>query len=395
MKNERDERQVKISCKNIGKTYSSGERGLFGKKIKKENGDKTSNPIEAVKDATFSVMDGELFVIMGLSGSGKSTLARCINGLVTPTCGTVEINGVALSSMNKRQLMALRRRKISMVFQNFSLFPKRTVINNVIFGLEIRGEDKQLSLDKSREMLNIVGLNGWENNYPHELSGGMKQRVGLARALVTEPEILIMDEPFSALDPLIRSQMHEEFLRIISTVGGTVVFITHDLNEAMKLGSRIAIMKNGEIIQVDTPEKIVCHPQDSYVATFVKDINKNNVVTVKTIMEPPRFSMNLSNPTDDINQWAEEDRRGALFVVNANGELSGRIHVPDMNPDKNTRYQPTIQEAPYVFPNQPVSDLIPLVAEHDCTIAVVNREKKLVGEVTINQLLKTINQNLN
>jgi glycine/betaine/L-proline transporter ATP-binding subunit len=294
-----DTHSAKISFRNIWKIFGPDEHG-FWTSINDTNShiDRNSHT-QAIRGVSFDIEDGELFVIMGLSGSGKSTLARCINGIVKPTHGKVMIDGVDLSELNDEKLVCVRRRKVAMVFQNFSLFPHKTVIENVIFGLEVRGEGERENLAKGQDVLNMVGLGGWENSYPKELSGGMQQRVGLARALAPDPEILVMDEPFSALDPLIRRQMHEEFIRIMSSTGKTIVFITHDLNEAVKLGSRIAIMKSGEIIQVDTPKDIVCSPCDSYVASFVRDINAENLLQVKNVSYEPTITIPESPVTDE------------------------------------------------------------------------------------------------
>ncbi|MDX1430699.1 MAG: betaine/proline/choline family ABC transporter ATP-binding protein, partial [Rhodothermales bacterium] len=236
-------------------------------------------------DVSFDVREGETFVVMGLSGCGKSTLVRCISRLVEPTAGSVVVNGEDVVAMDEKQLIELRRHNMSMVFQHFGLFPHRPVIDNIAYGLEIQGVAKAMRLKKANEVLELVGLSGWEHHYPHHLSGGMQQRVGLARALAVDPEILLFDEPFSALDPLIRRDMQDELLNIQKLVRKTMIFITHDFLEAIKMGDRIAIMKDGEFVQIDTPEGIVAHPANDYVRDFTEDVPRYKVLTAQTVMK--------------------------------------------------------------------------------------------------------------
>ena len=277
----------KIVCSNIWKLFGSDEqrilKNLDTSLSRSEVQEKTGHVV-AVKDVSFSIQKGETFVVMGLSGSGKSTLVRCISRLIEPTSGTVMMDDIDVTKMNKKELLDLRRNKMSMVFQHFGLFPHRTVLENIGYGLEIRGADKQDRLDKSMEVLKMVGLDGWHNNYPRELSGGMQQRVGLARAMAVDPEILIFDEPFSALDPLIRREMQDELLDIQQKLQRTMVFITHDFLEAIKMGDHIAIMKDGEISQVGTPEEIVANPVDQYVKDFCEDVPKYKVLSAGKVM---------------------------------------------------------------------------------------------------------------
>jgi glycine betaine/proline transport system ATP-binding protein len=228
----------------------------------------------AVIDASFDVQPGEIFVVMGLSGSGKSTLIRMLNGLLEPTSGSVEVAGSAISDVPAKRLREVRRQNVSMVFQHFALLPHRTVIDNVAYGLEVQGVAKAARLAKAREVTEIVGLAGWEDELPSQLSGGMQQRVGLARALAAETDILLMDEAFSALDPLIRREMQEQLVELQAKLGKTIVFITHDLNEAMFLGDRIAVMRDGRIVQIGTPEDILTDPANDYVAQFVQDVDR-------------------------------------------------------------------------------------------------------------------------
>ena len=277
----------KITCSNIWKLFGPDEKRIMKeldpKLSIKEVQEKTGHVV-AVKGVSFSIQKGETFVVMGLSGSGKSTLVRCISRLIEPTSGTVKMDDVDVTKMSGRELLDLRRNKMSMVFQHFGLFPHRTVIENIGYGLEVRGSKKIERIEKSMEVLKMVGLDGWQNNYPRELSGGMQQRVGLARALAVDPEILIFDEPFSALDPLIRREMQDELLNIQKKVKKTMVFITHDFLEAIKMADHIAIMKDGEVSQVGTPEEIVANPKDQYVKDFCEDVPKYKVLSAGKVM---------------------------------------------------------------------------------------------------------------
>jgi glycine betaine/proline transport system ATP-binding protein len=244
--------------------------------------------LAAVRDVSFEVEAGEVFVVMGLSGSGKSTLVRCLTRLIEPTSGEVSIGGEAVRAMNAKRLRDLRRNEVAMVFQHFGLLPHRPVLDNVAYGLEIQGVGRAERHRRAAEMLTLVGLDGHEQQYPDQLSGGMQQRVGLARALAIDPAVLLFDEPFSALDPLIRRDMQDEVRRLHAEVGKTLVFITHDLSEALTLGDRIAVMRDGALIQVGTPEDLVGAPADDYVADFVRDVPRVDVLTLRWIMRPPR-----------------------------------------------------------------------------------------------------------
>lgn len=240
----------------------------------------------AIRDVSFEVQAGETFVVMGLSGSGKSTLLRCIPRLIDPTAGQILVDDADVAHMEKKALRQMRRHKMSMVFQHFGLFPHRKIIDNVAYGLEVQGVKKAQRHTRAREVLQLVNLAGWEERYPQELSGGMQQRVGLARALAVDPEVLLFDEPFSALDPLIRREMQDELVALQQRMHKTLVFITHDFAEAIKLGDRIAIMRDGEFVQVGTPEELLLHPADDYVAEFTRDVPKTKVLTARSIMRP-------------------------------------------------------------------------------------------------------------
>ena len=244
--------------------------------------------VTAVKDVSFEVAPGEVFVVMGLSGSGKSTLVRMLTRLIEPTAGTVVINGEEVTAADEGRLRELRRKHAAMVFQHFGLLPHRSVRDNIAFGLEVRGVGRTERRKRAQEMIDLVGLSGYELSYPDQLSGGMQQRVGLARALAGDPDLLLFDEPFSALDPLIRRDMQNEVIRLHQEVGKTMLFITHDLAEALKLGDRILIMRDGEVVQVGTPDEVVGAPADDYVRDFVSDVPKSHVLTLRWVMRPPR-----------------------------------------------------------------------------------------------------------
>jgi glycine betaine/proline transport system ATP-binding protein len=280
---------TKIVCKHIWKIFGPQPerlRPLLDAGATRADILAQTGHVVAVRDVSLQMRQGEVFVVMGLSGSGKSTLVRCITRLIEPTWGEILVDGQNVVALNEAQLRDLRRHKMSMVFQRFGLFPHRRVLDNVCYGLEVQGMDKVARSDKGRQILELVGLAGWEQYYPHELSGGMQQRVGLARALAVDPEILLCDEPFSALDPLIRREMQDELIRLQKMMHKTIIFITHDFLEALKLGDRIAIMKDGEVVQMGTPEEIVSQPVDDYVRAFTRDIPRVKVLTAQTIMQP-------------------------------------------------------------------------------------------------------------
>ena len=278
-----------VACRGLWKVYGANGKKIVGSAdadLPRAELLAKTGCVVAVRDVSFEVAPGEVFVVMGLSGSGKSTLVRMINRLHDPTAGQILIDGEDLLALAADRLREVRRRKISMVFQHFGLLPHRRIVDNVGYGLEVQGIDKAERAERSRRVLEVVGLGGWGEHYPEELSGGMQQRVGLARALATDPEIMLFDEPFSALDPLIRRDMQDEVVRLQREVKKTMIFITHDLMEALKLGDRIAIMKDGRFVQVGTPEEVVARPADDYVADFTKDVPRAHVLTARAIMRP-------------------------------------------------------------------------------------------------------------
>ena len=277
--------QIKNVWKVFGNTSAEALDAIQNQKISKTEALEKFNSVIGVSDVSFDVNPGEIFCVMGLSGSGKSTLVRHINRLLEPTSGQILVNGQDVMGLEKESLQEFRNKKIGMVFQNFALMPHRSVIDNIAMPMEIRGINKNQRYEQANKILDIVELQGWGNKFAHELSGGMQQRVGLARALAANPEVLLMDEPFSALDPLIRRQLQIEFINLSKQMKKTTVFITHDLDEAVKVGHRIAIMRDGMVIQIGTPEQIVMNPADNYVADFVKGISRLKVVEAKTIMK--------------------------------------------------------------------------------------------------------------
>ncbi len=290
MSGESETNDVVVECKNLWKIFGDQanralaairEKGLGKAEVRER-----FRSIVGVANASFEVSLGERFCIMGLSGCGKSTLVRLINRLIEPTSGRILINGEDIGDLNAKNLRKLRAEKIGMVFQNMALLPHRTVRDNVAFPLELRHVHKEKRDEVAERMLELVSLSGWEDRKPHELSGGMQQRVGLARALAADPDILLMDEPFSALDPLTRRQLQNQFLEISEVMKKTTIFITHDLDEAIRLGNRIAIMKDGVLVQIGTPEKIITQPADDYVAEFVKGISRIKLVFAHTVMQP-------------------------------------------------------------------------------------------------------------
>jgi glycine betaine/proline transport system ATP-binding protein len=278
--------------------------------------------VAAVKEVSFDVKPGEVFVVMGLSGSGKSTLVRLLTRLIEPTAGTIIIGGENVTEADENQLRELRRNHVAMVFQHFGLLPHRTVIDNVAFGLEVRGVAKDERRTKAQEMVDLVGLSGNEESFPDQLSGGMQQRVGLARALAVDPALMMFDEPFSALDPLIRRDMQNEVIRLHEEVGKTMIFITHDLQEALKLGDRILIMRDGEIVQIGTPDEVVAMPADDYVRDFVSDVPRSHVLTLRWVTRDPREGESLEGPVAQAGEIVKDAARMVL-------ETDGPVRVYD------------------------------------------------------------------
>lgn len=335
-----------------------------------------------VYDATMEIKKGELFVVMGLSGSGKSTLIRCFNMLHKPTTGSVYIDGQDITKCKRSELTKVRQEKIAMVFQHFGLFNHRTVMENVEYGLEVRKFDKDERREIAQENIEIVGLKGYEDKYPEELSGGMQQRVGLARALANDPDILLMDEPFSALDPLIRREMQLELLDIQNRLQKTIIFITHDVNEAFRLGDRVAVMKDGHVEQIGTPEEIIESPANEYISEFIKDIDRSKVFQADHIMIRPNALVSLKDGLNVAIKEMKENGISSVFVVDRGRHIQGIVTIDDAI--KGVREKKTLEDVlrtdiTIVKQDEYVNDLIPKALESPFPLAVVNDDNKLVG----------------
>jgi glycine betaine/proline transport system ATP-binding protein len=370
--------EVKDLTKIFGKSASEGLKLLEKGSDKDEIFQKTGLTV-GVNKASFNVEDGEFFVIMGLSGSGKSTLIRLLNRLIEPTGGQIWIDGDSVIDMNDNQLRKVRRKKMGMVFQRFGLFPHRTILNNVTYGLEVQGISAKEREQKGKQVLELVGLGGLENQYPDQLSGGMQQRVGLARALAIEPDILLMDEAFSALDPLIRKEMQNELLELQAKLNKTIVFITHDLDEALKLGDRIAIMKDGAIVQIGTPEEILTHPADDYVADFLEGVDRSKILTAEHVMFKPDVVHKEKDGPRVAAHKMKERGISSIFVTAKDGELKGLLTIDDclkaINRDDKSVENSLIQDFQRISPETPLNDLFELAIETKYPIAVVKDEK--------------------
>ncbi len=346
----------------------------------------------AVQDASLSINEGEIFVIMGLSGSGKSSLLRCINKLVKPTRGEVLINGKDIVKANESELMEIRRKELAMVFQHFGLLPHRTVADNISFGLELQGVAKEERRKKAIESMNLVGLEGYEDMMVSELSGGMQQRVGLARALANDPEVLLMDEAFSALDPLIRVQMQEELIMLQQKMKKTIVFITHDLNEAIKLGDRIAIMRDGEIVQVGTPEEILTQPANDYVEDFVESVDRSKIVSVSSIMlnNPVLARFPKEGPAVVMRKMRQRNLT-SIPVVDEDRVLIGEVHLEDLTRlrknDEKSIESVIRNDNLSVTPDTVIEELLPLLTKTNSPIVIVDDNHKVVGLLPLNWLI--------
>jgi glycine betaine/proline transport system ATP-binding protein len=339
----------------------------------------------AVIDASFDVRPGEIFVVMGLSGSGKSTLIRMLNGLLDATSGSVTIGGSPITGVPKARLREVRRQKVSMVFQHFALLPHRTVVENIAYGLEIQGVKKAERTRRAREMVKTVGLDGWADSLPDELSGGMQQRVGLARALAADTDVLLMDEAFSALDPLIRREMQEQLIELQQKLGKTIVFITHDLNEAMFLGDRIAVMRDGRIVQIGTPEEILTDPANDYVAQFVQDVDRARVLTAASVMEQARGVVPLSAGPRAALRIMRDLQTSAVFVTRRDRSLAGIVRDRDVlrqvKSNQNDLEAILRHEATAVQSDVHLVDLVEPSVGSDLPIAVVAEDGRLLGVI--------------
>ena len=348
----------------------------------------------ALRDVSFSVDIGQIFVIMGLSGSGKSTLARCLIRLIEPTRGEIRFDGKDILAYSADKLMQFRRSNVAMVFQHYALLPHRRVLDNVAFGLEVKGLDKGARHWEALKAIETVGLKGWEDYYPREMSGGMQQRVGLARALAVNPDVLLMDEPFSGLDPLIRREMQDELISLQSELRKTIVFITHDLNEALKLGDRIAIMRDGEIVQEGSPEEIVTLPTDQYVTEFVRDVSRAKVIQAKAIMrEPDAVVYERQGPRAALHTM-DSNHLDAVFLIARDFTLRGILTAEQVKAmaaqGRGTLEEVQVTPALTTSPETYLEEIIPIAAKSEHPVAVVDDNGSLLGEIRRSALLTGI-----
>ena len=362
-------------------------------KSKDEVHDETGQVV-AVRDVTFEVDDGELFVVMGLSGSGKSTVVRMLNRLIEPTSGSIEIDGEDVLAMEREALRRLRMNKISMVFQHFALFPHRTVWENAAYGLKVQGKSEAERREAAEWALDRVGLGGWGESMPHELSGGMQQRVGLARGLATEADLLLMDEPFSALDPLIRRDMQDLLAGLQEEMHKTIVFITHDLNEAMRLGDRIVVMRDGAVVQMGTGPEIIHDPATKYVEEFVADVDRSRVLPASLAMREPRKTFGPDASPREVLDWLDDADVNGVYVIDADRRILGVAR--DDRVARGLREGATdirellIHDYVGVDPDTPLSELQGLAAQHSVAIAVTDEHGHLLGVVRRASLLAAL-----
>lgn len=380
------DKNIKLELRNITKIFGKNPPkviSLLNEGLSKSEIFKKTKQTVGLNNVNFEVYDGEIFVIMGLSGSGKSTLLRCLNRLIEPTAGKILIDGQDITQMSAKELRDIRRTKIGMVFQNFALLPHRTVLDNVAYGLEIQGLPKEKRYSKALAAIESVGLKGYEHSKITQLSGGMKQRVGLARALANNPDILLMDEAFSALDPLIRSDMQDELLALEDRVQKTIIFVSHDLDEALKLGDRIALMKDGEVVQIGTPEEILTEPADSYVSKFVEGVDRSKVLTAESVMKRPEPLVSINSGPRVAIQLMKTHGISSIYVVEGkNRHLKGILMIGDALEALKTGKSLEVAmfpDSPRVAPDLPLSEVIPLIAESQYPLAVVNDSGKLLG----------------
>jgi glycine betaine/proline transport system ATP-binding protein len=379
----------KLRVRNVFKIFGNApQRALKRLKagVDKETILNETGQTVGVQDASFDVEEGQIFVVMGLSGSGKSTMVRMLNGLITPTSGSITIDGEDVANCSKAALRRIRRDKIAMVFQHFALFPHRSILDNTAYGLKVKGVPAAERRERAMAALEQVGLATWAESLPGELSGGMQQRVGLARALATDPEVLLMDEPFGALDPLIRKEMQDELLLLQKRLKKTIVFITHDLNEALALGDRIAIMKDGRIVQIGTALEIVSEPADDYVAAFVADIDRGRVFTAESVAHDPDTVQLKTDSAVDAIADMEKLNRNALYVLDGD-KVAGVVTYQDLTVADREAGAETpaladvlITEFPKADPDATLVDLYG-PASAGLPIAVTDAAEKLVGVV--------------
>lgn len=391
-----DKRKIKIKVEDLTLIFGKRKRealSLLEKGISKEEILKRTKCTIGVNKASFEIKEGEVFVIMGLSGSGKSTLIRCLNRLIEPTAGKVFFKEHNITRETNKELLETRRTEMSMVFQKFGLLPHRTVLENAAFGLEIRGEEKQEREEKALQALETVGLKGYEYQYPSEMSGGMQQRVGLARALANDPEVLLMDEAFSALDPLIKSDMQDELLEIQNKLHKTIVFITHDLDEAIKIGDRIAIMKDGIVEQIGTAEDILTDPATEYVEAFVNKVDRKTIITAESLMfkKSTLVKMPKDGPKGSIRKMRTIGV-DVLPVEDENRKFLGYVWLKDLlklEKEKEMSVEKALKtNVPSVYKYYSVEDMLPLITGTKYPLAVIEEVTgKLLGQISQTSLI--------
>ncbi len=387
---------VKIKIEHLTK--------IFGKRVKTalamvKQGDSKNEILRktgasvGVYDANFEVNEGEIFVIMGLSGSGKSTLLRLLNRLIEPTSGKIFIDGEDVATLNKEDLLKVRRKTMSMVFQNFGLFPHRTILENTEYGLEVQNVPKEERRKRAEKALDNANLLDFKNQYPNQLSGGMQQRVGLARALANDPEILLMDEAFSALDPLIRREMQDELLELQAKFQKTIIFISHDLNEALRIGDRIAIMKDGKIMQIGTGEEILTNPANDYVKTFVEDVDRAKVITAENIMIPAlTTNIDIDGPSVALKKMKTEEVSSLMAVDKKRqfyGVITSEAAVQAKQANKSLR-EVLMTDVGQVGKETLVSDILPIIYDSPTPVAVVDDEGFLKGILIRGRVLEAL-----
>ncbi|EAE7071625.1 quaternary amine ABC transporter ATP-binding protein [Listeria monocytogenes] len=385
------EELTKIFGKKASKASSLLSQGKSKTDILKETG-----ATIGVNKASFSVEEGEIFVIMGLSGSGKSTLVRLLNRLIEPTSGKIWLDGKELSSLNKKELLEVRRKSMSMVFQNFGLFPNRTINRNVEYGLEIQGMDKEEREKNAAESLALVGLAGYGDQYPSQLSGGMQQRVGLARALANNPDILLMDEAFSALDPLNRKDMQDQLLDLQDKMKKTIIFITHDLDEALRIGDHIMIMRDGSVVQTGSPEEILAHPANEYVEKFIEDVDRSKVYTASNVMIRPEIvNFEKDGPRVALKRMREAGT-SSVFVVKRNRELVGIVHAAEVSKlvkENITTLETALhRDVPTTGLDTPLAEIMDTISTTTIPIAVTE-DGKLKGIIIRGSVLAALSGN--
>ena len=384
--------EVKHLTKIFGKRQKQALEMVQQAKSKTEILEKTGATV-GVYDVNFEVQAGEIFVIMGLSGSGKSTLIRLLNRLIDPTSGDIYIDGQDVAKMNEEELRDVRRHKLNMVFQNFGLFPHRTSLENTEFGLEVRGVDKEERTRLAEQALDNAGLLSFKDQYPDQLSGGMQQRVGLARALANNPDILLMDEAFSALDPLIRREMQDELLDLQAEHERTIIFITHDLNEALRIGDRIAIMADGQIMQIGTGEEILTNPANDFVREFVEDVDRSKVLTAQNIMTTPlTTNIDIDGPTVALNRMKKEEV-SMLLAVDRKRHLKGSL-TAEAARDARKQHQALAEvidkNVRKVTQETLITDIFPLIYDSPAPLAVVDDKDKLVGVIIKGRVIEAL-----